>query len=258
MDKQILMANLSWVDYQERVQNGKEAVLLPIGAIEQHGPHLPLATDLLIAEAIAKRCADAIGVIVAPTITYGCKSQCRSGGGNHFCGTTSLDAKTLIDHLVDVVREFARHGVRKLGLVDIHYENDMYVLEACDVAIRELKYAGVTDFKIVKPNVNAILDLERLRPFYPEGFSSIALEHAGKLETSVMLYLHPELVQQDRYPPDVFARFPPYDAFPPETQHVPPSGALCPTSGACRELGETVIVNLVDGCTAAFRQGLAL
>jgi creatinine amidohydrolase len=195
--------------------------------------------------------------IIAPSLPYGCKSQCRSGGGNHFCGTTSLDASTFIAQLVDIIRELARHGARKLGLVDIHYENEMYVLEACDLAIRELRYAGVLDFRIIRPIATALLNLDLLTPFYPEGFSTIALEHAGKLETSIMLYLQPELVAQDRFPENIVAKFPPYDAFPPETRHVPPSGALCPTSGACRELGEVVIKDIVRGYVNSFQKGFS-
>jgi len=247
MNESVLMSELSWNEYQRRIIDEQQPVLLPIGAIEQHGPHLPLATDLLVVQAIAEYTAKKVGGIVAPPLCYGYKSQCRSGGGNHFCGTTSLDADTLIKNIVDLAREFGRHGVRKLVMVDVHFENDMFVIEASDLAIRELKREGIDDFKILKPNMAAITNLENIKQFYPEGFTSMSLEHAGKLETSVMLYLHPQLVDVEKYPQDELAQIPPYDTFPPAIEHVPSSGVLCPVSGACREMGKIVFDDLVDG-----------
>jgi len=247
MNDSVLMSELSWCEYQRRIIDEQLPVLLPVGAIEQHGPHLPLATDLLITQAIAEHTAKRVGGVVAPPLCYGYKSQCRSGGGNHFCGTTSLDADTLIKNIVDLAREFGRHGVRKLVIVDLHFENDMFVVEACDLAIRELKREGINDFKILKPHVASITHMEKLEPFYPEGFSSMALEHAGKLETSTMLYLHPELVDITKFPEDKLAQIPPYDTFPPAIEHVPASGVLAPVSGASREMGEVAFGDLVDG-----------
>ncbi|WP_255969945.1 creatininase family protein, partial [Klebsiella pneumoniae] len=68
---------------------------LPCGATEQHGPHLPLGTDALLASAISAEVAARVGGLVAPALSYGYKSQPKCGGGQHFCGTTSLDGATL-------------------------------------------------------------------------------------------------------------------------------------------------------------------
>lgn len=80
----VLMSSLSWVEYQERIQDSKTIVLIPCGALEQHGPHLPLGTDALLCTAIAQSVAEKVNGIVAPTFNYGYKSQPRSGGGQHF------------------------------------------------------------------------------------------------------------------------------------------------------------------------------
>lgn len=92
---EVLMSRLSWVDYRDRVQKFGAPVFLPVGATEQHGPHLPLGTDALLASAVAAGAAAQVGGIVAPAFSYGFKSQPKCGGGQHFCGTTSLDAATL-------------------------------------------------------------------------------------------------------------------------------------------------------------------
>jgi creatinine amidohydrolase len=61
--------------------------------------------------AVAKGVAEKINAIVAPVVAFGYKSQPKMGGGQHFCGTTSLDADTLAHVLRDVIKELARHGV---------------------------------------------------------------------------------------------------------------------------------------------------
>jgi creatinine amidohydrolase/Fe(II)-dependent formamide hydrolase-like protein len=114
----VWMNELSWVDYQARMANDKPPILLPVGALEQHGPHLPLGTDGLLSAAVAADAAARVGGLVAPTLSYGYKSQPKCGGGQHFCGTTSVDAATLIGSVRDAVREFARHGVTKLVILD--------------------------------------------------------------------------------------------------------------------------------------------
>ena len=81
MNTTVWMNELSWVDYQSRVQRDQPPVLLPVGALEQHGPHLPLGTDGLLSSAVAADTAALVGGMVAPTLSYGYKSQPKCGGG---------------------------------------------------------------------------------------------------------------------------------------------------------------------------------
>ncbi len=195
------MGEMSWVQYQQKLDEENAPVLIQIGATEQHGPHLPLGTDWMIAFAVAKEAAKQTGGIVASHLTYGYKSAVHTGGGNHFCGTTSLDGITLIRLLADIIKEIARHGAKKVVLIDIHYENHWFVTEGCAIASRELHYTGINDVRIIKPRLDAVCDISVVTAYYDDGaFPGMALEHAGKLETSCMLYLHPELVQVDAYP----------------------------------------------------------
>lgn len=116
------MSNMTWVEYQRKVRNGVAPVLLPVGALEQHGPHLPMNCDTLIPTAVCRRVAGRVEALVAHALNYGYKSQPKSGGGNHFPGTTSLDGSTLAMMTRDVVKEFARHGVRRVVVVVGHTE----------------------------------------------------------------------------------------------------------------------------------------
>ncbi len=149
MTDRIFMNEMSWTTYQRRIEGGS-LILLPTGATEQHGPHLPLGTDAMLAMAVAADVARKLDAIVAPVLSFGYKSQPKMGGGNHFCGTTSLDADTLAHVLRDVIKEFARHGARRLVLINGHYENMMFTIEGVDLAMRELGYIGIHDFQVMR------------------------------------------------------------------------------------------------------------
>src|SRR5260221_10985982 len=121
--KETSMNRLTWVEYQGRVREERAPVFLPVGALEQHGPHLPLGTDAMLAAAVAEDAAGETAGLAAPAPAYGYKSQPKCGGGQHFPRTPSLHAQTLSHTGRDAVREFARHGVEKLVIVNGHYEN---------------------------------------------------------------------------------------------------------------------------------------
>ena len=93
MSRSVMMSDLSWPEYKRRLEEEDAIILLPVGAVEQHGYHLPLGTDWIMATEMSRRAAERVGGIVAPPVMYAYKSQIRSGGGNHFCGTTSLDGR---------------------------------------------------------------------------------------------------------------------------------------------------------------------
>ena len=192
----VWMNQLSWVDYQRTVQQKQPPVLLPVGALEQHGPHLPLGTDGLLASAVSADTAALVGGLVAPTLSYGYKSQPKCGGGQHFCGTTSVDAATLIGQVRDAVREFARHGLQRLVLVNGHYENQWFLIEGIDLGLRDARAADpACALQVMRLEYWDFMTEQTLGHVFPEGFPGFALEHAAVLETSMMLHYHPALVR---------------------------------------------------------------
>jgi len=235
------MNRLTWMEYQARVRDDKAPIYLPVGALEQHGPHLPLGTDASLSAAVADGVAAATSGLVAPALAYGYKSQPKCGGGQHFPGTTSLDAQTLAHTVRDAVREFARHGVEKLVVVNGHYENQWFLIEGIDLAMREL---GKTPLTIMRLEYWDFFTPGTLAKAFPEGFPGYALEHAAVLETSMMLHYHPELVHVDRIPNDPPADFPPYDMYPTRTEWVPPSGVLSSARTATKEKGAAMVKEL--------------
>ena len=246
-----MMDHLSWVAYEERLRDPEAIVLLPVGALEQHGPHLPLGTDALLAAAVARSVAQQIDGIVAPTINYGYKSQPKCGGGQHFKGTTSLDGATLVALTCDIIAELGRHGVRNVAVVSGHYENQWFLVEGIDLARRRLGAASA--LRIMRLEYWDFLAESTLQSVFPEGFPGFALEHAAVMETSLMLHYFPALVGMDKLPPDPVVDFPPYDMYPIHTHWVPSSGVLSSARGATAEKGRLMADDVSSRIAAALR-----
>jgi creatinine amidohydrolase len=244
----LYMDRMSWVEYREWVRMSGGPVFLPVGALEQHGPHLPLGTDSMLARAVAEGAAAAVGGLVAPTLSYGYKSQPKCGGGQHFCGTTSLDAATLIGQVRDAVREFARHGLERLVLVNGHYENQWFMIEGVDLGLRECPGARLS---VMRLDYWDFCTERTLAAVFPDGFPGFALEHAAVIETSMMLHLFPQLVRLDRIPDDPPAQFPPYETYPPHVEWVPPSGVLSSARGATADKGGLITNEVIARLASA-------
>ena len=180
-----------WADYtsQEFAQLDHERIIavLPIGAIEQHGPHLPLAVDAAVADGFAKRLAehlpDTSPVIFLPTQPVG-----KSDEHLAFPGTLTLSAETLARVWTEIGASVARSGVRKIVLLNSHGGQ----ISTMDIVVRDLRIQhqmlafSVNWFGFGLPD-----DL------YSENEQLIGI-HAGDLETSIMLAMHPELVDMDK------------------------------------------------------------
>ncbi len=110
---------MTWPDVADAVKAGATTVVLPLGATEQHGPHMGMNVDVVLPTAVCERVARNVGGIVAPAVPYGYKSQPRSGGGEAFPGTTSLDANTFSLVVRDVIRSLGHDGVRRLVVVGL-------------------------------------------------------------------------------------------------------------------------------------------
>ena len=255
MTTEVRMDRISWVDYQSRLED-RPVLFLPCGALEQHGPHLPLGVDAMLATDIACRVAAGLGGLVAPPLNYGYKSQARCGGGQTFPGTTSLDGEHIIGVVRDIIREFARHGVERLVLVDGHYENQWFLTEAIETALRELAPRS-TSLRVVRSEYWEFCPQQVLDEIFEDGFPGFALEHAALIETSMMLALHPELVAMDRLPDDGPARFPVHDHYPQDRRGVPPSGVLASAAGASAAKGEQLVAAICTAMTQALAEEFA-
>lgn len=173
-----VLADATWLD----APTGS-LVLVPVGSIEQHGPHLPLDTDSVIAEAVAHRCADALArhradepVVVAPVVTYG-----ASGEHQAFRGTCSIGTEALGMVTVELIRSI-RTWADRVVLVNGHGGN----VPALRAAVSQLRAEG-----------------------HAVAWASCATRdtggrgdaHAGFSETSLMMHLRPRAVRLERAEP---------------------------------------------------------
>jgi creatinine amidohydrolase len=158
-----------------------EAVIIPVGAIEQHGPHLPLAVDTLLCAAVADGVSALTGVPVVPTLCYGVSAS---------QGTIALRPETMISLVEDVIDSLYERGIRQFILLNGHIWNN----GALDVSAEKLRVrhrdARVRALGYVTMYPGAEID-GRVR-------YGRALMHANYFETSVMLHLYPELVHMER------------------------------------------------------------
>ncbi|MEV5493133.1 creatininase family protein [Streptomyces bobili] len=157
-----------------------QVAVLPVGSFEQHGPYLPLATDTLVACAIAREIAAAYPVHLLPPVTIACSHEHAD-----WPGTVSISAVTLHAVVQDIAASLRRSGVEALVLVNGHGGN--YVLGN---AVQESSARG--ERMALFP---AAEDWESARQRSGVSTSLLTDMHAGEIETSILLHAHPELVR---------------------------------------------------------------
>jgi creatinine amidohydrolase len=249
-----LMEDMTWPEVKAHADAGTP-VVLPAGSTEQHGPHLPLSTDSVIAQEIALEAARAIDLVIAPPIRYGAMSRPLIGGGERFPGTVSLRANTLITTMKEVLLGLAKGGFRNLCLFNWHYENAAYLWEAADLAVAQRPDVRVLVIESPMPEFSE----QDLAELFPSGFTGWDTEHASHLETSLMYVLRPDLVRVDKIADDRARRHPAWDVVPAPDDFIPASGVLMKPSEFQEAAGQRFLQaaagRLVEAITTEFGRG---
>ncbi|QPK94029.1 creatininase [Actinomyces sp. zg-332] len=251
MTNSLLMEELDAFTYRELISNGEKIIVVPVGAIEQHGPHMPVSVDAILSKELSKALAEKVDGLVAPGIVFGYKSQQRSGGGYHLSGGLFMSGITLINQVKELVLEIVSHGNRKIVFCNGHYENYQFMFEGIDLALRELKLQGIDDVKVLLLSYWDFVDDETIEKLYPEGFTGWDLEHGGVLETSLMLLLHPDKVDMNKVEVADPAVMPNYDILPIQPELTPDSGCLSCAKNATVQKGEILLTVASEGMAKA-------
>jgi creatinine amidohydrolase len=182
----------TWPEVKEAVAANRVCVL-PVGTVEQHGPHLPLVTDVLTATEMSKAAVERIPeeAILLPSVYY-------SFNFHHmdFPGTIAVEGETIVKYVTDIGKSLAHHGFRKILLVNGHGSNVPFL----DIAARNITNhsqaicAMLSWWSLVpKGLLNELRESE-----YPGGMA-----HGCEMETSVLLHLCNHLVQMDKAEKDM-------------------------------------------------------
>lgn len=177
------LPDLTWQEIHE-IKRRTDKVLIPMGSLEQHGPHLPLSTDTIIAFEVAKRVAEKLDIALAPPMGFGFSIEHMD-----FLGTISLDPSTLIALLKSVCLSLVKHGFNRIFIVNGHGGNRAIIESAIQLMKNEsnASFYSFTLLSVVQKFFNKIRDSS-------EG----EIGHADEIETSLMLAICPEKVKMNK------------------------------------------------------------
>lgn len=230
MAELVPLGDATWPEVES---SPRRLLLLPLGSTEQHGPHLPLSTDLVIPSRLAELVHEQIPAVgLAPAMPYG-----ASGEHAHFPGTLSIGTEALFTVLVEFVRHACRDW-RHVLVVNGHGGN----ADALRRAVELLRYEG-----------------RSTHVHHAASSGPRADAHAGYRETSLMLYLRPDSVRLNRAVAGVTA--PLTELLPRITtagvRAVSPNGVLGDPTGANAQEGRRIFTEMADRLLAQVRQLLA-
>lgn len=178
-------AELTWEEMRELL-GGEVVAILPVGALEAHGPHLPLATDVLIAEAMANAGAELAAshgreVVILPPLPFTAASFARG-----FAGTLSMPVDTVAQLIADIAASLGQQGFTCLAIANAHFDPDhLESLALAGERVRDI------DIRWVHPDLTRKPWAGRLTDEFKSGAC-----HAGQYETSIVMAARPDQVRE--------------------------------------------------------------
>ena len=229
-NKGVLLEDLTWVQ-AEKVLAADAVIVIPIGAAaKEHGPHLPLKNDFILAEYLKRRVLAASNAVIAPTVTY------------HFYpafveypGSTTLRLETARDLMVDICRSLGRHGPRRFYALNTGVSTLRALKPAAEILAAEGILLRYTDVLAVMGRVEKTVARQ-------EGGT-----HADEIETSMILYMDPAAVDMSKAVKDYRPGTGRLTRDPKGEGTYSPSGVWGDPTLATREKGEKVVEALVAG-----------
>lgn len=228
--KGILLEDLTWLE-AEKVLTATSVVVIPLGAAaKEHGPHLKLKNDWVLAEYFRQRVLEAAEVVTAPTVTYSFYPAFLE-----YPGSTSLRLETARDTIIDICRSLAHYGPRRF-----------YVLNTGVSTIRALQPAATT-----LAGEGILLRYSDLRELAGPTVQKIAQQeggsHADEIETSMMLYIAPHFVDMSKAAKDYHPKAGGLTRDPRGAGAYSPTGIYGDATLATRDKGEQVVEAIVAG-----------
>ena len=228
--KGILLENLTWIE-AEQALTPDTVIVIPLGAAaKEHGLHLPLKNDLVLAEYLKRRVLEVAAVVVAPTISYSFYPAFLE-----YPGSISLSLETARDSLIDICRSLSRYGPRRFYVLNTGISTIQALRLAAEALATECSLLHYTDFRIVLGPIES-------RIAHQEGGT-----HADEIETSIMLAIAPEVVDMSKAVKDYHSGRGGLTRNPQGQGVYSPSGVYGDPTLATREKGDHLVEALIAG-----------
>lgn len=234
----------TWCDIKAKRDDA--IALIPCGSVEQHGPHLPTGTDLYISMGIADHlasCSVADRLLMLPPIYH---TYAKESDG--WCGTLNLEGTTLTMVVRDIVKGLFRQGIKHIVLFNGHMESYAFIMEGLQLAVE-----GSDDVRVLSINWWDFISDSLIDEIFGDKWPGWVAEHAALTETSLMLYLYPELVRTELADAGVIPEQIPYKIFPQQQSLLPPSGMFARAEGASAQIGEILTKEVIKKLEAAIK-----
>lgn len=241
------LEELSWPELEGFLAPGGRTAILPLGSIEQHGPHLPFATDAWIAGELARRLRSRLPeTIELPVLALGCASEHLQ-----FPGTLSLGDDTLAAVLCDLAANVSRHGFARLFVFSAHGGNRDALAKAIP---RMREAAGDLDI-LAAPGLGASTDLFHGASARRDVSPDASGHHAGEFETSILLAIAPQHVRRHHFAPGLAAGQRNLDElFYPDLRANAPNGTVGDPSDADGSRAEAYLEAWVESLLEIYRR----
>jgi creatinine amidohydrolase len=233
-------------DYRDRVEKG--IVVLPIGSIDGHGPHLPLSSDTIISTYLAHQLANHVNALVLPAIPFGLKTDPPASGGE-FPGAINLRASTLTNVVLDILRACYRDGARRFLILDSHMANLGAVRESLHLFMDHAPGARV--MSVMWWDVTS--EDTRNQIAEETGVGRQYDHHAAMVETSLVMHIAPNLVRNELIADDSIARRATYLILPVPQSLKTKTGVVYRAGKASPKIGERLLNEMVTNLVQAVK-----
>lgn len=244
----MLLGEMSWPTFQTQAR--ESYAIVPVGAVEPHGPHLPLAADTMISEYFAGRLARELGGFLAPSISYGVATPPQRLGGD-FPGVINLRGSTFTSLVTDVLTALARCGVRRYVIVNSAIDNMAFLCESARILTDT---APDTHIMIVNW-WDVVGEPFRNDLAHETGVDRRDDHHAAMVESSLVMHIAPDTTQPGPAA-STASRAPrrlPYHVFPLPPDAATPTGVVYTAARASAEIGRRVADQVARELAAAVR-----
>ena len=229
---EVFIERMTWPDVEAAISAGKRRAIICAASSEQHGPHLPEATDALLGEEYARRLAVRLGdALVAPVIRPGCSEHHMT-----FAGSLTISAEQLMGIIDSYIESLERHGVESFVVMSSHGGNYPVLAEWARRKPRS-NCVVISDIAVFQAGFDAIRR---------HGRTDTAGPHAEVMETSMMLAVHPELVHMDRAEPGFEGPMALAELLERGMRGVSANGVIGNPVGSSAEIGEAVLEALAE------------